>query len=167
MLASVNHVGPRISIPDQLCERGVGPGLIDSVLFRYEQSEARKLYHMLIPIISHAHWDHSRPISNEFPNATAYFGPGTKDNCSPGHWADPSQQWDGHYFDPENGTENWKELDGPWIPFGPFDKALDFFGDGTFWVIQAPGHMPGNLCAAARIKGQKWVLLGSDCCHSR
>ena len=27
--------------------------------------------------------------------------------------------------------------------------------------------MPGNLCAAARIKGQEWVLLGSDCCHSR
>ena len=27
--------------------------------------------------------------------------------------------------------------------------------------------MPGNLCACARIESGEWVLLGSDCCHSR
>lgn len=116
---------------------------------------------------SHAHWDHSRPIRDEFPNATAYFGPGTKEGCSPGHMADPSLQWDGRFFDPERATERWSELQGPWVPFGPFESALDYFGDGSFWVIRAPGHMAGNLCAAARIKGGEWVLLGSDCCHSR
>jgi glyoxylase-like metal-dependent hydrolase (beta-lactamase superfamily II) len=116
---------------------------------------------------SHAHWDHSRPIRDEFPNATAHFGPGTKDGCSPGHLADPNVQWDGRYFDPERATERWKELDGPWTPFGPFEKAMDYFGDGSFWVIQAPGHMAGNLCAAAKVDGGHWILLGSDCCHSR
>lgn len=65
-------------------------------------------------------------------------------------------------------TEVWEELDGTWIPLGPFDRALDFFGDGSFWIIDAPGHMPGNLCAAAKLEGMKeWVLLGSDCCHSQ
>jgi glyoxylase-like metal-dependent hydrolase (beta-lactamase superfamily II) len=44
---------------------------------------------------------------------------------------------------------------------------MDYFGDGSFWVIQAPGHMPGNLCAALRLEDGEWVLLGSDCCHSR
>lgn len=81
--------------------------------------------------------------------------------------ADPSLQWDGRFFDPEHATERWEELDGHWTRFGPFEKAVDYFGDGSFWVIQAPGHMPGNLCAAARIESGHWVLLGSDCCHSR
>jgi glyoxylase-like metal-dependent hydrolase (beta-lactamase superfamily II) len=44
---------------------------------------------------------------------------------------------------------------------------MDFFGDGSFWIIQAPGHMPGNLCACARLKNGEWVMLASDCCHSR
>ncbi|KAF2707701.1 Metallo-hydrolase/oxidoreductase [Pleomassaria siparia CBS 279.74] len=149
MLEQVNHVGPRSSIVHQLSERGVLASQVDTVLF------------------SHAHWDHSRPIHNEFPNATAYFGPGTKEGCSPGHMADPSVQWDGRYFDPERATERWGELHGPWVSFGPFEKALDYFGDGSFWIMQAPGHMAGNLCAAAKIAGGNWVLLGSDCCHSR
>ncbi|KAH7124142.1 beta-lactamase-like protein [Dendryphion nanum] len=149
MLDEVNHVGPKKSIVHQLSERGVSAEQVDTVLF------------------SHAHWDHSRPIRDEFPNATAYFGPGTKDGCSPGHMADPSLQWDGRFFDPERFTEKWDELDGPWTTFGAFDKALDYFGDGSFWIMQAPGHMAGNLCAAARIQSGEWVLLGSDCCHSR
>lgn len=80
---------------------------------------------------------------------------------------DPDVQWDGQFFDPERAQERWKEFCGPWRPFGPFEYALDFFGDGSFWVIQAPGHMPGNLCAAARLRNGEWVLLGGDCCHSR
>ncbi|KAF2662798.1 Metallo-hydrolase/oxidoreductase [Lophiostoma macrostomum CBS 122681] len=149
LLDEVNHVGPRKPIVQQLSERGVLADQIDSVLF------------------SHAHWDHSRPIRDEFPNATAYFGPGTKEGCSPGHIADPDLQWDGRFFDPERATERWAEFSGPWEPFGPFERALNYFGDGSFWVIQAPGHMAGNLCAAARIEGGHWVLLGSDCSHSR
>ncbi|KAF2467468.1 Metallo-hydrolase/oxidoreductase [Lindgomyces ingoldianus] len=149
MLDIANHVGPRKSIIHQLSERGVAASQIDTVLF------------------SHAHWDHSRPIRDEFPNATAYFGPGTKDGCSPGHMADPSLQWDGRFFDPEKATERWEELEGSWVTFGPFERAMDYFGDGSFWVIQAPGHMAGNLCAAARLESGAWVLLGSDCCHSR
>ncbi|EXJ86781.1 hypothetical protein A1O3_03735 [Capronia epimyces CBS 606.96] len=85
----------------------------------------------------------------------------------PGHLQDPSSQWDGRYFDPHQSTERWAELQGPWVPFGPFDQAIDYFQDGSFWIIRAPGHMPGNLCAAARVHGGHWIVLGSDCCHSR
>ncbi|KAH8622547.1 hypothetical protein IG631_22822 [Alternaria alternata] len=112
---------------------------------------------------SHAHWDHSRPISDVFPNAKAYFGPGTRAACQPGHMKDPSLQWDGRFFDPEHSTEEWDELQGEWRPFGPFERALDYFGDGSFWVLDAPGHMPGNMAAAARLQSGEWVMLGSDC----
>lgn len=122
---------------------------------------------MLTSSCGHAHWDHSRPIREFFPNATGYFGPGTTDFCSPGHLVDSNCQWDGRFFDPENKTETWEELNGPWEKFGPFTKALDYFGDGSFWIIQAPGHMPGNLCAVVKLEDGEWVLLGSDCCHSR
>ncbi|KAF2028142.1 Metallo-hydrolase/oxidoreductase [Setomelanomma holmii] len=149
MLDEVNHVGPRRALVAQLDERGVRPGDIDAVLF------------------SHAHWDHCRPIRDVFPQATAKFGPGTREGCSPGHLKDPDMQWDGRYFDPECATERWEELEGPWQQFGPFDKAMDYFGDGSFWVVQAPGHMPGNCLAIARLQSGQWICLGSDCCHSR
>lgn len=78
-------------------------------------------------------------------------------------------EWDGRYFD-ENGyaTERWKEFSGPWKRFDPFDKVMDFFGDGSFLIVDAPGHMPGNLCALVRLDGSReWILLGGDCCHSQ
>ncbi|KAL2839399.1 beta-lactamase-like protein [Aspergillus pseudoustus] len=118
-------------------------------------------------LLSHAHFDHCRPVGKTFRHATVLFGPGTGAYCAPGHLADPSSIWDGRYFDPEHATERWKTLEGPWVKFGAFDRAMDFFGDASFWVIEAPGHMPGNLCACARLQTGEWVLLGSDCCHSR
>lgn len=122
-------------------------------------------------LTSHAHWDHCRPIDTEFPRACAFFGPGTAEHCSPGHLvseeAKEMVQWDGRYFDPKRATQNWKSFDGPWVKFGAFEKAMDFFGNGSFWVIQAQGHMPGNLCAAAHVAKDEWILLGSDCCHTR
>ncbi|USP76879.1 uncharacterized protein yc1106_04153 [Curvularia clavata] len=149
MLERTTVSGPRRTIVQQLSERGVAAQEIDTVLF------------------SHAHFDHCRPISNLFPNATAYFGPGTKASCEPGHMKNPNLQWDGRFFDPDHATEKWQELEGEWQPFGPFEKALDYFGDGSFWILDAPGHMPGNLAAAARLRNGEWVVLGSDCCHSR
>jgi hypothetical protein len=116
---------------------------------------------------SHAHWDHCRPISNVFPNATAKFGPGTVAACSPGHLVDATSQWDGRFFDFEHATEKSEEFAGSWHPFGPFEKAMDYFGDGSFWIVQAAGHMPGNCLSVARLKSGDWICLGSDCCHSR
>jgi len=75
-------------------------------------------------------------------------------------------KFDPRIFDPKISKEKWEELQGPWVKFGPFDKAMDFFGNGSLWIIQAPGHMVGNLCAAARLEDGHWVLLGSDCSHT-
>ncbi|KAJ5701132.1 hypothetical protein N7488_008680 [Penicillium malachiteum] len=150
MLKEAQVVGPRETIQAQIQRRaGVAPSEIDTIL------------------LSHAHFDHCRPVRNIFPNATVYFGPGTSEHCTPGHLKNPSSMWDGRFFDPEEATENWKTLEGPWRNLGPFENAMDLFGDGSFWIIQAPGHMPGNLAACARLETGDWAMLGSDCCHSR
>ena len=107
-------------------------------------------------------------MNKEFPRAQVYFGPGTAEFCAPGHFADPDNvQWEGRYFDPVRATNKFEQPNGPWVKFGPFEKALDFFGTGSFWIVQAPGHMQGNLCAVVRLESGEWVVLGSDCSHSR
>jgi len=53
-----------------------------------------------------------------------------------------------------------------WEPFGPFDKAWDLWGDGSLWVIDAPGHVKGNIAAAGRLKDGEWIIMGGDCAHS-
>ncbi|KAG8631283.1 hypothetical protein KVT40_000423 [Elsinoe batatas] len=124
---------PRLSLIEQLKKRGVQAEDISVVIF------------------SHHHWDHSRPIRSMFPNATGYFGLGTWDHFAPGLFHeepyDPAGKGDANFFHPTKATERSKELSGSWIPYGPFDRAMDFFRDGSLWVLDAPGHMPGNLAA--------------------
>lgn len=49
-------------------------------------------------------------------------------------------------------------------PIGPF-PAHDFYGDGSLYLLDAPGHWPGHLCALARTTPDTFVLLGGDICH--
>ena len=106
-----------------------------------------------------------------FPNAAGYFGPGTFKHCTPGQFHDEpysaAGKWDANFFHPDKATETCEELKGQWKRFGPHERALDFLGDGSLWIIQAPGHMAGNLAAAARVSDGEWVILASDCCHSK
>lgn len=49
----------------------------------------------------------------------------------------------------------------------PFAQAMDFFGDGSLWIILSPGHTDGSVSALARVgetdgQGGGLVLLGGD-----
>lgn len=52
-------------------------------------------------------------------------------------------------------------------PFGPFAHALDLYDDGSLYLVDAPGHIPGHLAAAARVDPGVFVFLAGDCCHNR
>ncbi|KAF4547616.1 Metallo-beta-lactamase-like protein 2 [Elsinoe fawcettii] len=149
----LNAKSPRLSLVEQLSKRGIAAEDISTVIF------------------SHHHWDHSRPIRSLFPNATGYFGPGTWNHCAPGLFHDdpydPLGKGDANFFHPTKATERCKELTGPWTSYGPFDRAMDYFCDGSLQVLEAPGHMPGNLAAVLRLRGGHRIVLGGDCCHSR
>ena len=54
-----------------------------------------------------------------------------------------------------------------WQPLAHFPSAIDFFQDGSLYLIDAPGHLPGHLNILARVGLGKWVYLAGDACHDR
>ncbi|KAK7048257.1 Metallo-beta-lactamase superfamily protein [Favolaschia claudopus] len=44
-------------------------------------------------------------------------------------------------------------------------KAHDFFGDGSLYLLDVPGHFPGHVCGLARVTLCTFLLLGGDACH--
>ncbi|KAK1989212.1 metallo-beta-lactamase superfamily protein [Colletotrichum cereale] len=116
-------------------------------------------------IWSHAHFDHRGDIS-VFPKSTALV-------TGPGYFSTKGQP--GGLDDPQAASEFegrlLKEADfGSGLMVGKF-KAQDFFGDGSLYLLDAPGHAPGHICALARTKpssssgGATFVFLGGDICH--
>jgi glyoxylase-like metal-dependent hydrolase (beta-lactamase superfamily II) len=59
----------------------------------------------------------------------------------------------------------WLDCNG-WTPIGPFERALDFFDDGSLYIVDAAGHMPGHINALVRTSSDgKWAFLAGDSFH--
>lgn len=110
------------------------------------------------------------------PRAKLLCGKGTL-KWAAESWPDaPNSTFDGRIWNPKIAELPIEEFTSPteapekWEQLGPFENAYDFFGDGSFWVIDAPGHCPGNLAGLVRLKTKvgtmKWAFLGGDCFHS-
>jgi glyoxylase-like metal-dependent hydrolase (beta-lactamase superfamily II) len=56
-----------------------------------------------------------------------------------------------------------------WQPIPLFPSAMDIFNDGSLYILNAPGHLPGhlNLLCRVSLKPTKYVLLAADSCHDR
>ena len=56
-----------------------------------------------------------------------------------------------------------------WRPISLFPSAMDVFNDGSLYILNAPGHLPGhlNLLCRTSFKPAKYVLLAADSCHDR
>lgn len=53
-----------------------------------------------------------------------------------------------------------------WQPLGPFPRALDFYNDGSLYIVDAPGHMAGHINVLARTSADgAWVYLAGDSAH--
>ncbi|KAF1813002.1 metallo-beta-lactamase superfamily protein [Eremomyces bilateralis CBS 781.70] len=120
-------------------------------------------------IWSHQHWDHIGDPST-FPASTALIvGPGFKDAFAPGYPANPrgvirESDYEGREFR----EVSFPSDDSPdLLRIGRF-KAIDYFQDGSFYLLDAPGHTIGHLCALARVTDgdrQGFVLMGADAAH--
>ncbi|KIV97953.1 hypothetical protein PV10_01648 [Exophiala mesophila] len=120
-------------------------------------------------IFSHWHYDHIGDMST-FPSSTALVvGPGFKEAFVPGYPARP------------DGLLRQSDYEGRELREVSFDTkthpriggclAVDFFGDGSFYLLDAPGHAIGHLCALARTSiggdGEQdtFIFMGGDACH--
>lgn len=57
-----------------------------------------------------------------------------------------------------------------WCALGDLPSVLDIFQDGSLYVVNAPGHLPGHINLLAHVDdvdGRKWVYLAGDACHDR
>lgn len=111
--------------------------------------------------------DHQQPIHNMFPNATAWLGPGTTAHVGKGYPSDEESGMFSELVDPAKRIGKVHELsltEDKWGELGPFEHAFDFFGDGSMMLCDAPGHIPGNMCAIVETQKGR-VCLGGDCGH--
>ncbi|KMQ47923.1 putative beta-lactamase [Trichophyton rubrum] len=46
-------------------------------------------------------------------------------------------------------------------------RAMDYFDNGSFYLLDAPGHAQGHLCALARATADphSLIIMGADACH--
>lgn len=122
-------------------------------------------------IWSHNHFDH---VGNTaaFPSSTdLVVGPGVMATSRPG-W--PTNEH-AMMLDSDISGRRVRELtfdqaNERVCKVGHFD-AYDYFGDGSFYLLDAPGHCKGHMCGLARTKGDDapggstFVFMGADACH--
>ncbi|WVQ63902.1 uncharacterized protein L199_002058 [Kwoniella botswanensis] len=132
------------------------------------QREKYNLDRLKSVIISHKHFDR--------PDSLKSIGPGYPKD-SKGQWhsewfdkyrfvelpsTDDKGEWPGEISTviPSSGQRKWESI-------GCFDNGLDWFGDGSFWLIDAPGHCAGHIMALCRVTAQPdtYVLLAGDAAH--
>ncbi|KAH8897967.1 metallo-beta-lactamase superfamily protein [Thozetella sp. PMI_491] len=116
-------------------------------------------------IWSHWHWDHIGDPSTFPPSTDLVVGPGFKAAMLPGAPANPDSPIQESDYTGRNLREiTFDASEG--LLAGRF-PAHDYFGDGSFYLLDSPGHAVGHLCGLARttMNPDTFVLLGGDVCH--
>ncbi|KAI0415074.1 beta-lactamase-like protein [Xylaria grammica] len=147
-------------------------------------------------LYSHVHWDHvGEP--RDFPRSTFVVGHGALDVLAgkskslrgshsffESDLLDPARTIE--LPDPSGGVEIGGEpdavtpnhhipiainLNGPWEELNGLPAVLDVFKDGSLYIVDAPGHLPGHVNLLARTLkddgSTSWVYLAGDACHDR
>ena len=120
-------------------------------------------------ILSHAHFDHIGDLG-AFPSTTRLIvGPGFQKEFLPGYPADPNsmilhESIKGHNIQEVDFINATLEIHGL--------RALDLFEDGSFYLLDTPGHEVGHISALARTTSTtptggspSFMLLAGDVCH--
>ncbi|KAG1741131.1 beta-lactamase-like protein [Suillus lakei] len=111
-------------------------------------------------VISHLHWDHVGD-PEPFKNATFVVGEQCKGILATGYPVTEDAAFSSTAI-PIEGTRFLSELDMN-SSIGPYPNAIDYFGDGSMYIVDAPGHLGGHLNILARTSVEgSWILLGGD-----
>ncbi|KAI0007455.1 beta-lactamase-like protein [Xylariaceae sp. FL0662B] len=113
---------------------------------------------------SHWHFDHTGDPSRFEPNTALIVGPGVKKDVFPGYPTNPRAT----FLESDYANREVKELDFSTsdIKIGKL-PAIDYFGDGSFYFLDSPGHAIGHICGLARVTSNpdSFILMGGDAIH--
>jgi glyoxylase-like metal-dependent hydrolase (beta-lactamase superfamily II) len=112
-------------------------------------------------IWSHWHWDHTGDPSTFEKSTALIVGPGFKDAFTPGYPGNkdaPIRESD------YEGRELREITFSTGLKIGRFN-AFDYFGDGSFYLLDSPGHAIGHICGLARVTANSFIFMGGDSCH--
>jgi glyoxylase-like metal-dependent hydrolase (beta-lactamase superfamily II) len=134
--------------------------LIETGVIRLEENNVEAV------IWSHGHFDHvGDPATFPQGDTMLVVGPGFKRNLMPGYPSDPQGSIvQSDYMGRELLEISFDDYD--CLRIGRF-RAFDFFGDGSFYLLDAPGHAIGHLCALARVQSSPdaFILMAGDSWH--
>ncbi|KAI0868623.1 beta-lactamase-like protein [Hypoxylon argillaceum] len=115
-------------------------------------------------IWSHSHLDHVGDPSIFEPSTKIIVGRGTKDHVFPGY---PAKE-EAAFNESDVAGHEVQEIDfgSSSIKIGAF-TAVDYFNDGSFYLLDTPGHCVGHMCGFARVTSNpdSFVLMGGDGVH--
>lgn len=137
------NITARQGVREQLEEHGVDGKDIEGIIW------------------SHWHFDHIGDPSTFEKSTALIVGPGFKDAFTPGYPANvdsPIRESD------YEGRELREITFSQGLKIGHFD-AFDYFGDGSFYLLDSPGHTIGHICGLARVTANSFILMGGDACH--
>jgi glyoxylase-like metal-dependent hydrolase (beta-lactamase superfamily II) len=129
------------SAPEQLRALGIEPPEIDTI------------------VMTHLHNDHASGAI-QFPDATFVVDAAEWHAASTGGFADGYRQ--DHYDQPFDWrTVSYEQAQ----PHGPFERALDLFGDGSVRLLSTPGHTAGHQSILLQLAGRE-LLLTADAAYT-
>jgi len=143
-IKSTYPVQVRQDVVESLAKGGIPPTKIDYVC------------------LSHCHWDHTGNTL-PFTDSTFLVGSACQSLFNSPYPQDPNGRFSSDLL-PEGRTKFLEP--GDWKSIGPFPRSLDFFGDGSLYIIDAPGHLVGHVNILARTsKDGAWIYLAGDSAH--
>ncbi|KAJ3526681.1 hypothetical protein NM208_g11073 [Fusarium decemcellulare] len=116
--------------------------------------------------VNHHHLDHTGNPTGFPPTTNLVVGPGFKETLLPGYPTNP----DGLILESDYEGRELRELDfekeSHGLRIGEF-RAIDFFGDGSFYLLETPGHTIDHLAGFARtsVNPPRFIFMGGDIGH--
>ncbi|KAF2117050.1 hypothetical protein BDV96DRAFT_611627 [Lophiotrema nucula] len=137
------------------------PPPISSVIDSHVPAIGFDVENVQAAIMSHHHYDHVGDPKELPKSVDLIVGPGFKSNFYPGY---PTSQAS-LCFEAAFEGRTVREIDFINAPtIGGFD-AYDYFGDGSMYILNVPGHAIGHICGLVRTTPTTFAFLGAHTCH--